>query len=295
MRSLKYLPVIAAVSLLGACVSQPLDTNVSEVRGLPQSGGDFQQALHRNYVALAQIEIDEAHPEATSYYDTKARQAAANVLVLPTRMDERSIPAAFVKELSEARAKLMRVLDAGGATRATEPTARAQTQFDCWMEEREENFQPEDIALCRGGFLSAIDQASGIVFAEAKPMPEPKVAKTSPPSPTLEVASFSVYFDHNSAVLNSQALAMKSDIADRIKETKATSVTVNGYTDRSGDREYNRVLAERRAATVADALDATGIKPTIGTQSFGEDRSAVQTADDVREWQNRRVVVTLRK
>ncbi len=295
MRPFKYLPVVAVASLLGACAMQPLDTNVSQVRALPQAGGDFQQALHRNYVALAQLEIDEAHPEATSYYDTKARQAAANLQVMPTKMDERSIPAPFVKELTEARAQMMRVLNAGGATRATEPTARAQTQFDCWMEEREENFQPEDIANCRVGFLNAIDEASRVVFAEVKPMPKPKVAVKSPPSPTLEVASFSIYFDHDSSTLNNNALAMKSDIAARIKETKATSVTVNGYTDRSGTREYNRLLAERRAATVADALEATGIKPTVGTQSFGEDRSAVQTPDDVREWHNRRVVVTLRK
>ena len=299
MRPIRYLPVIAVASLLGACASQTSDVNVSEVRALPQMGNDFQRALHRDYVALAQIEIDEAHQHATNYYGTKARQAAANGKVLPTGMGERTIPAANVAELTAARANLMRVLDAGGATRATEPTARAQTQFDCWMEEQEEDFQPKDIALCRGGFLSALDQASGIVFAEIKPMPQPKVAEipapAPTPSPTLEVAAFTVYFDHNSSALDSKAWAINGDIAARIKETQATSVTVNGYTDRSGDREYNRLLAERRAATVADALEATGITPKIGAQSYGEDRSAMETSDDVRESLNRRVVITLRK
>jgi len=276
-----------------------LDLNTAEVRALPQAGSEFQKALHHQYVALAQIEIDEAHPAATSYYDTKARQAAAGAIVLPTNMGDRSIPDGNVQELTQARAKLMRILEAGGANRATDATARAQTQFDCWMEEQEEDFQPTDIQLCRNGFFSAITQAEAVVFAEAKPMPEPKAAEMPKPvpasSPPRDVATFTVYFDHDSSALDSKAQGLSNDIAMRIKETQATSVTVNGYTDRSGEREYNRLLAERRAATVASALEATGIKPTVGAQSYGEDRSAVQTLDDVREWHNRRVVVTLRK
>ncbi len=301
MRAIKYLPVIAVAALLGGCAFNSPDLNVAEVRALPQTGNDFQKALHHDYVEQAQFAKDEVDAGSTKYYNSKARQAAANLTVLPTRMDERSIPSANVGELTDARAKLMRVLAAGGGARAAKPTARAQTQFDCWMEEQAENFQPKDIALCRAGFLSAMDEASAIVFAAVKPMPEPKVAEipapaaAPAPSATIEVAAFTIYFDHNSSALNAAAATMNGDIADRIKETQATSVTVNGYTDRSGEREYNRLLAERRAATVADALKATGIKPTVGSQSYGEDRSAVETGDDVREWHNRRVVVTLRK
>ena len=191
----------------------------------------------------------------------------------------------------------MRVLNAGGATRAPEQSARAQTQFDCWMQEQEENYQPEDIAACRAGFLSAMDQASSIVFAAIMPppAPSPKVAAKPEPAKVLEIATYTIYFDHDRSDLNSTAMSMNDEIAKRIKSSEATSVTVNGYTDRSGDCEYNRLLAERRAATVSAALEQTGIKPMVGSQSFGEDRSAVQTADNVREMLNRRVIVTLRK
>ncbi len=134
-----------------------------------------------------------------------------------------------------------------------------------------------------------MDEASGILFAVVEPIPVPV------PAPIHDVAVFTFHFAHNSSVLDSKSLAMKNGISARIKETEATSVMVNGYTDRSGDREYNRLLALRRAAAVSDALDATGIKPVIDTISYGEDRLAVQTADNVREWQNRRVVVTLRR
>jgi len=296
MKSIKYLPVIAVATVLGACASPaPYDLNMSQVRALQDTGNKFQVALHQDYVALAQSESDEADRRDATYFNAKARQAAANGNVLPTRMDERKIPAKYVAELTQSRANLMRMLDAGGPTKAPLPSSRAQTQFDCWMQEQEENYQPDDIAACRNGFLVALDQASGLVFAEAKPLPQPKIATVPAPKPLVNVASYTIYFDHNSSTLNPAAMAANDEIIAKIKETQATSVTVNGYTDRSGTNEYNRLLAERRTATVTDAIQKSGIKPKIGYESFGENRSAVQTADDVRDWQNRRVIVTLQK
>lgn len=298
MKPIKFLPVIAVATILGACASpEPYDLKNAEVSALPQYGSEFQKALHRDYANLAVSEFDQADRASTTYYNLKSRQASAGTTVLPTRMEERSIPAMNVAELTESRATLMRVLDAGGATRATDATSRAQTQFDCWMEQREENFQPDHILNCRTGFMSAIGQASNIVFAAAAPTPAPapKVAAPAAPSPVLNIASYTIYFDHNSSTLNNAAIMKNAEVASRIKSMQATSVTVNGYTDRSGDREYNRLLAERRAASVSAALEQTGIKPMVGSQSYGEDRSAVETADNVREWENRRVIVTLKK
>jgi len=303
MKPTRFLPVLAVATLLGACANQAQDLNVSEVRALPQSGDAFHKALHNDYVALAQSEINQADRGSTIYYNTKARHAAANDTVLPTKMNERRIPAAYVRELTEARGDLIRVLDAGGATRAPEETSRAQTQFDCWMEQQKENFQPDDIANCRGGFLIALNEAAGIVYAKAKPKAEPKVAEKPAPVPAkaaaqtapVEVGSFTVYFDHNSSVLDAKAMTVSDDVANRIKDTQATSVLVSGYTDRSGTQEYNRSLSERRTAAVVAALDKIGVRPEVDFRSFGENRSAVETADNVREWHNRRVLVTLRK
>ena len=299
LNTIKYLPIIAFTALLGACAGPAqLDLDTTAVRGVPQLGSDFQKALSHDYVALAQVELDESDRPNTSLFDTKARQAAAGMNVMPTRMDQRSITAVKVAELTKARAQLMHVIESGGPSRAPMQTARAQTQFDCWMEEQEENYswQHADLLKCRTGFLAAINEANKIVFAAAEPAPAPKkVAAPITPSPVLDIASYTIYFDHNSSDLNAAAVAMNNEISRRIKATHATSVTVNGYTDRSGDVEYNRLLAQRRAATVSTALEDSGIKPMVGSESFGENRSAVQTADDVREWHNRRVVVTLRK
>lgn len=297
MRPIRFLPAIAVVTVLGACAAPaPQDLNVSQVRALQDQGDSFHASLHQGYATLAQDELNEADRRDTDYFNKKARRAASNGNVLPTGMDERDIPTKYVAELTQARANLMRVLDSGGTTRAPLQSSRAQTQFDCWMQEQEENYQPDDVAACRAGFLSALEQASAIVFAAVKPAPEaPKTAAVAAPTKLMEIATYTIYFDHNSSSLNNQALVLNNEIISEIKRSKATSVTVNGYTDRSGTTDYNRLLAERRTATVTNAIEQSGIKPTVGYQSFGETRSAVETGDDVRDWHNRRVVVILQK
>tara|TARA_R110001592_G_scaffold64194_4_gene197438 strand:- start:11531 stop:12406 length:876 start_codon:yes stop_codon:yes gene_type:complete len=288
MKPIRLLSIAALAGLLGACAGNVVqDWNIAEVRALPQQGNKFQQALHSDYVALAQIEHDEGHWDAVSYYDIKARQAAIGAKVLPTTMAERSNPAEHVKELTEGRAVLMRMLDAGGPDKAPVLAARAQTQFDCWIEELEENFQPGDIALCRNGFFAALSQASSVVFAAADPAPK----KVTPPPALAAISTYTVYFDHNSLVLSDVAMATNDEVIKRVKASGAKTVRVTGYTDTSGNHEYNSKLAERRANVVSNAIEMSGIKPIIDTQSYGEDRLAVQTGDNVREWQNRRVII----
>ena len=65
-----------------------------------------------------------------------------------------------------------------------------------------------------------------------------------------------------------------------------------GHTDRSGSTTYNMGLAERRNASVRGYLSSRGIPDTrITSEAFGESRPRVETADGVREPQNRRVEI----
>ena len=103
LKQIRYLPVIAITSLLGACAAPaPLDLNVSQVRSLNDQGNSFHAALHQGYVTLAQNELDEADRRDTDYFNSKARRAAANGNVMPTEMNERGIPTKYVGELTQA-------------------------------------------------------------------------------------------------------------------------------------------------------------------------------------------------
>ena len=66
-----------------------------------------------------------------------------------------------------------------------------------------------------------------------------------------------------------------------------------GYTDTSGTPRYNLGLSQRRADAVKGYMSSHGVSDgVITTQAFGETNLRVQTADGVRELQNRRVEIT---
>lgn len=289
MKPIRFCVLAVAASLLGACAGNAgKDWDTAEVRALPQRGDAFHQALHQEYVTRAEVERAEGHWDAVNYFDAKARKAAANQIVNPTTMAEREIPAPYVGELTQARASLIQALNSGGPVKAPTLTARAQLMFDCWMEEREENIQPADIAYCRNGFFTALNEVTSIINAAAPPAAP--MAQAAPYDP---MSVFVMYFDHNRSDLNAEAKKVVADIVARMQSTNAKTIVFEGYTDRSGTREYNKLLAERRAAAVAAEVKGYGVQPTIAvsSQSFGEDRPAVQTGDDVREWHNRRALV----
>ena len=70
-------------------------------------------------------------------------------------------------------------------------------------------------------------------------------------------------------------------------------VMLAGHADRSGSDQYNVGLSQRRATNVRGYLASHGIPDGVMTQeAFGESRPLVETADGVREPQNRRVEIT---
>jgi outer membrane protein OmpA-like peptidoglycan-associated protein len=122
---------------------------------------------------------------------------------------------------------------------------------------------------------------------EAAPPPPPMAAPAAAPS-------FMVFFDWDRSNLSQQALNTIQQAADQFKATGKARVTATGHADRSGPDDYNMALSLRRANAVKDALVRDGVPPTVITVlGRGETQPLVQTADGVREPQNRRVEIVL--
>lgn len=84
-------------------------------------------------------------------------------------------------------------------------------------------------------------------------------------------------------------------IAD-FRSTGMTNIVIEGHADRSGSDAYNQRLSQRRAESVAAYLRSKGIgQNAIQTAAFGESRPRVPTADGVRNDENRRAELFLRK
>ena len=87
-------------------------------------------------------------------------------------------------------------------------------------------------------------------------------------------------------------MALHRGPASRVR-TCGPAVRASARRDRSGPADYNVGLSQRRANNTRAYLAGHGIPDGVmTTEAFGESRPLVETADGVREPQNRRVEVT---
>ena len=83
-------------------------------------------------------------------------------------------------------------------------------------------------------------------------------------------------------------------VASAYKQKGSARITATGHTDTSGSESYNMALSLRRANAVKDALVREGVPATnIAVLGRGEQGLLVQTGDNVREPQNRRVEIVV--
>jgi outer membrane protein OmpA-like peptidoglycan-associated protein len=118
---------------------------------------------------------------------------------------------------------------------------------------------------------------------------------SSCPQPPRQVTPgpFIIYFDWDVDELSAAARSRLDEVAAAYQATGQASVVLAGHADRSGSATYNVGLSQRRANNTRDYLASRGVPSgAMTTQAFGESRPAVETADGVREPDNRRVEIT---
>lgn len=106
------------------------------------------------------------------------------------------------------------------------------------------------------------------------------------------IRSYTILFDFDKSNVRQNEKATLDQIAKEISRYKPQQVTVTGYTDSHGKMDYNQKLSYRREEAVSKALLMRGIKNQIlDREARGEYEQAVQTADGVKNQENRRVVI----
>jgi OmpA-OmpF porin, OOP family len=116
-----------------------------------------------------------------------------------------------------------------------------------------------------------------------------------PPAPPAQVArQFIIFFGFNKCNITSEADGLLGQAADAAKQTGSASITITGHTDTSGSTKANQKLSECRANAAKSNLIGKGISASsIHAIGKGEGELLVQTADGVKEPQNRRAQVDL--
>jgi len=120
-------------------------------------------------------------------------------------------------------------------------------------------------------------------------MPPPPATAANCPSEMKAI----VFFDWDADVPLPEASGTVTQIVDQRAACGWSQFAVVGHTDKSGTDLYNNGLSTRRAANVAAMMEQAGIAATeIATEARGESQVLVETADGVREPQNRRVEIS---
>ena len=285
MRNLwKFCVIGLAVASVAACAG--IERQIA-AKSQPPSGTGYNAELSKGYFELTNLEYREGDYRSSDHFARKAMAAGSGKAVEPDTIESRSGIAknpAFAKELSAARERLMAAQGKGGVKVAPNDMARAQVMFDCWIQEQEENRQPEDIKACRDGFMVAMGRVDAALAPKA-------------PAPmAMAPGDYLVFFDWNKANITPEAASILDKVAADAKKMAGAKIVATGYTDLSGTADYNLGLSERRAEAVKADLVTMGVPAAnITTIGRGEADPLVPTADGVREPQNRRVQIQFKK
>ena len=123
--------------------------------------------------------------------------------------------------------------------------------------------------------------------------PAPVETPPPPPAPVCVPGPFIVFFEWDKSDITPEAASILDNAVTQYQNCGAAQVQIAGHADKSGSAQYNVGLSQRRADAVRGYLASRSIpEGSITTQAFGEERPRVDTADGVREVQNRRVEVT---
>lgn len=253
----------------------------------------FADALRQGYIDLADFERVQGDLGDGYWYEKKIDMLFAGELPAPASLENRSIPTEHLNEMAEARNNLMTAIAKGAAQQKPAELAAAQTSFDCWVEQQEENFQPDHIAACRDKFNVALGELNMAMedVAVAVPAPVREAAQEAAP-----MGAYIVFFDYDSAVLSQGAKSALGEVVEAFKELKPTGLKVYGHADRRGGAKYNQRLSEKRAEAVQAYLTSKGLPAAqVMVRGFGEEKPRVATADGVAEPGNRFVKVEFAK
>lgn len=103
-----------------------------------------------------------------------------------------------------------------------------------------------------------------------------------------------VFFAWDVPIIDRDAAAQLDAVAAAIKGSPDARVVLMGHADRSGPETPNLRSARKRAEAVQAYLASRGVPSgSMSVNSYGESRPLIDTADGVREPQNRRVEVVV--
>ena len=232
--------------------------------------------LHRQTAATDRkmSELSEQVTEAREMAEEEARASTAASQRATEAAARAEIASGARTEAEQQRAKAEAAQNQAeaAARQSAEQANNAKTQLDQLREQRQQELNQMQEALNR--------------VAETKRTPNGMVM-------VLPDSTFK--FDFDSADLKPRNRELLSRVAGILLASKGFNLSVFGYTDDIGTKEYNQKLSERRADAVREYLVQAGIEPTIvSAKGFGKNNPRVGGQTEQARSINRRVEIAVR-
>jgi outer membrane protein OmpA-like peptidoglycan-associated protein len=173
--------------------------------------------------------------------------------------------------MGDARARLVTALASPEAAKKPAEAAKAQTNFDCWMEQHHHPTHQQQNP-----------PTPNPNHTPQPPMAPEKVAEVKTPEQQM------VHFKFDSTELTAKSQSEMEQIVRDVQLAKPKSVQIQAYTDLSGDKMYNAKLAAMRGKTIEDKLKDAGAE-VIQVDARGAVDPIVDTPKPNEE--NRRAVI----
>lgn len=117
------------------------------------------------------------------------------------------------------------------------------------------------------------------------------------PAPVKEETNIStpILFNINKTTVHKSSYPVLEEAAEEMKENKEAVIVVDGYTDATGTKAYNKQLSVKRAVAVKSHLRKMGVNPKrVKTVGHGEDSPAATNNTAEGRMQNRRAVMRMK-
>jgi outer membrane protein OmpA-like peptidoglycan-associated protein len=110
------------------------------------------------------------------------------------------------------------------------------------------------------------------------------------------IMSYEINFAFDSSIVDATGIQTLNQVANDIQKYNPREIVVAGYTDSSGDDDYNIKLSQKRSNIVSELLTNSGVvNHRIDQEAHGENHQAVSTNNGVMLRENRRTVIEFRK
>ena len=140
----------------------------------------------------------------------------------------------------------------------------------------------------------AVVKETTVVEEPAEPLTEEEASCQEQFDETL--ATGSIQFEVNRAVIKSQSQQILETLANAVIECAEIRIEIAGHTDSDGAENYNQKLSEGRAEAVRVYLVNSGIpSQQLDAAGYGETRPIADNGSDEGKAQNRRIEFTVKK